>query len=157
MNFRILSKLLGVLTILIGTFMLFSLIWADPNIGSHTDAAVKATQLESKGIWALVYSALICWVLGGAMVQYGRSAGNAKIYRKEAMAIVGLSWVLASVLGAMPYTFSGTIRAARFAARRFASFMNPIQWSLPHLAGESGRPGEKPTNGKTTEIKILLV
>ncbi|MDB2318105.1 hypothetical protein N9V88_00800, partial [bacterium] len=110
MNFRILSKLLGVLTILIGTFMLFSLIWADPNIGSHTDAAVKATQLESKGIWALVYSALICWVLGGAMVQYGRSAGNAKIYRKEAMAIVGLSWVLASVLGAMPYTFSGTIR-----------------------------------------------
>jgi len=110
MNFRILSKLLGVLTILIGTFMLFSLIWADPNIGSHTDAAVKATQLESNGIWALLYSAVICWVLGGAMFQYGRSAGNAKIYRKEAMAIVGLSWVLASVLGAMPYIFSGTIR-----------------------------------------------
>ncbi len=110
MNFRILSKLLGVLSFLIGSFMLFSLIWADPNIGSHTDAAVKATQLERDGIWGLIYSVAICWVLGGLLVQYGRAGGDSKIYRKEAMAVVGLSWVLASVLGAMPYIFSGTSR-----------------------------------------------
>lgn len=110
MNFRILSKLLGVLTILIGTFMLFSLVWADPNLGSHTDAAVKATQPEKDGFWGLISSAVVCWILGGLMFQFGRSAGGAKIYRKEAMAIVGLSWVLASALGAMPYIFSGTSR-----------------------------------------------
>lgn len=78
MNFRILSKLLGVLTILIGTFMLFSLVWADPNIGSHTDAAVRATQPEKDGIWGLIYSAVICWILGGLMFQYGRSAETQK-------------------------------------------------------------------------------
>ena len=110
MNFRILSKLLGVLTILIGTFMLFSLVWADPNLGSHTNAAVRATQPEKDGFWGLIFSAVVCWILGGLMFQFGRSAGGARIYRKEAMAIVGLSWVLASVLGAMPYIFSGTSR-----------------------------------------------
>ena len=92
MNFRLLSKLLGILTVLIGCFMLFSLIWADPNIGAHTDPVVETNRPETDGIWGLIYSAIICWVLGGLMFRYGRG-GVSKIYRKEAMAVVGLSWV----------------------------------------------------------------
>lgn len=109
MNFRLLSKLLGILTILIGCFMLFSLIWADPNIGAHTDPVVKTDRPETDGIWGLIYSAMICWVVGGLMFRYGRGC-ESKIYRKEAMAVVGLSWVLATALGSMPYMFSGTCR-----------------------------------------------
>ncbi len=109
MNFRLLSKLLGILTVLIGCFMLFSLIWADPAIGAHTDPVVESSRPETDGVWGLIYSAIICWVLGGWMFHYGRGSGT-KIYRKEAMAVVGLSWVLATVLGAMPYIFSGTFR-----------------------------------------------
>ena len=89
--------------------MLFSLIWADPNIGAHTDPIVKTSRPETDGVWGLIYSAIICWILGGLMFRYGRD-GDGKIYRKEAMAVVGLSWVLATALGAMPYIFSGTYR-----------------------------------------------
>ena len=109
MNFRLLSKLLGILTLLIGGFMLFSLIWADPNIGVHSDPVVEVNRPETNGIWGLIYSAVICWILGGSLFWLGRNA-DSKIYRKEAMAVVGLSWVLATVLGALPYIFSGTHR-----------------------------------------------
>jgi len=111
MNFRLLSKLLGILALLIGGFMLFSLVWADPGIGAHTDVApgIAVDRPESNGVWGLIYSALICWLLGGTMYWYGRDA-DTKIYRKEAMAVVGLSWVLATMLGALPYMLSGTCR-----------------------------------------------
>jgi trk system potassium uptake protein TrkH len=111
MNFRVLSKLLGILSLLIGCFMLFSLIWADPSIGKHTDPlqVLSTNRPETNGVWGLIYSAIICWTLGGLMFWYGRG-GESKIYRKEAMAVVGLSWVLATLLGALPYIFSGTSR-----------------------------------------------
>lgn len=109
MNFRLLSKLLGILTLLVGGFMMFSLIWADPEIGRHTHPEVLTDGAELHAVWGLIYSALICWVLGGALLWYGKGS-TGKIYRKEAMAIVGLSWVLATLLGALPYVFSGTCR-----------------------------------------------
>ncbi len=109
MNFKLLAKLLGILTILIGLFMLLSLIWADPDVGFHTHDRQVSDRFETRGFWGLVYSALICWAIGGWLYWLGRGS-DSKIYRKEAMAVVGLSWVLATVLGALPYVFSGTIR-----------------------------------------------
>ena len=111
MNFRLLSKLLGILSLLIGGFMLFSLVWADPGIGAHTDAhpGIVVDRPETNGVWGLVYSAVICWIVGGSMYWYGREADK-RIYRKEAMAVVGLSWVLATLLGGLPYMLSGTCR-----------------------------------------------
>ncbi len=109
MNFKLLAKLLGILSILIGFFMLCSMIWADPDVGFHTHGTRASKRLEYEGLWALIYSALICWAIGGLLLWKGRGA-NSKIYRKEAMAVVGLSWVLATVLGALPYMFSGSAR-----------------------------------------------
>ena len=109
MNLRLLSKLLGVLALLIGVFMLFSLIWSDPDLGFHTDPAVHHSRVEIEGIRGLLYSALISGLVGGVMIWLGRSASS-KLFRKEAMAIVGLSWVLATVLGALPYMLSGVSR-----------------------------------------------
>lgn len=109
MNLPLLSKLLGVLALLIGVFMLFSLLWSDPDLGFHTDAAVNHNRVEFEGIRGLLYSALISVVAGGLMIWLGRSASS-KIFRKEAMAVVGLSWVLATVLGALPYMLSGVSR-----------------------------------------------
>ncbi|MDA8563992.1 TrkH family potassium uptake protein [Mariniblastus sp.] len=109
MNLRLLSKLLGVLSLLIGVFMLFSLIWSDPDVGFHTDAAVNHSRVEFEGMRGLLYSALISGLVGGVMIWLGRSASS-KLFRKEAMAVVGLSWVLATVLGALPYMLSGVSR-----------------------------------------------
>lgn len=131
MNFRLLSKLLGILTLLIGCFMLFSLIWADPGIGTHTDPVVETNRPETDGVWGLIYSAMICWVVGGLMFRLGRG-GDSKIYRKEAMAVVGLSWVLATVLGAMPYIFSGTCRgpSIRVLEESREVLVTPSRWKF---------------------------
>jgi len=109
MNTRLLSKYLGILAILIGVGMLFSLIWAWPRLGSHTDEVVDAGHWEIGGIIGLLASAVISWIVGGLLMLHGKSA-RGKLFRKEAMAVVGLSWILATVLGAMPYMLSGTSR-----------------------------------------------
>ena len=45
----------------------------------------------------------------GALLTYlGRKTTGQRLFRKEAMAVVGLSWLLATVLGAIPYWISGT-------------------------------------------------
>ena len=103
MNIRLLAKLLGILSALIGGFMLFSLPWAFPGIGRHTE------HFERAGFVALTVSIAFCLVLGLALYRFGRSS-TGKLFRKEAMAVVGLSWVLATLLGALPFLLSGTLR-----------------------------------------------
>ena len=109
MNVKLLSRLLGILALLIGSVMLLSLIWAGPSIGFHTDAAVEHTSWEAAGIRGLVLSSLISWAVGGLLMWFGRGSDR-KLFRKEAMAVVGLSWILATFLGALPYVLSGTSR-----------------------------------------------
>lgn len=109
MNFRLLARLLGILSVLVGFFMLLSLVWALPNFGQQTDARITNRQFEWNGFQGLLASCVICWLLGGLLWYFGRHA-RGKIYRKEAMAVVGLSWVIATLLGAFPYILSGTSR-----------------------------------------------
>ena len=109
MNFRLLLKLLGILSILIGMVMLLSLVWAWPEAGVHTDTRIESGEFEWDGFRGLTFSSLVCFLLGTVLYLSGRQA-DYKLYRKEAMAIVGLSWVLATVLGALPYMFSQTSR-----------------------------------------------
>ena len=111
MNVKLLFRMLGILSILIGVFMLFSLIWAFPKIGFHTDPipTIEYRRWERYGVIGLCLSSFISCVVGGLFLRLGRNADR-KLFRKEAMAIVGLSWVLATVLGALPYMLSGTSR-----------------------------------------------
>lgn len=100
MNYPLVARLLGVLCWLMGATMLGSIPWAFPQCG-------VAGEFETEGCWALVASMTVC-VLAGTLLRWiGRDA-KLLIYRKEAMAVVGLSWVLATVLGAMPYLLSGS-------------------------------------------------
>lgn len=101
MNLRLVSRMLGIIAWLIGLMMVFSLPLAWPKIGGHTE-------FETRGFWALVGSILACLVTGVVLRRLGKDAPET-LYRKEAMAIVGLSWVLATVLGALPFYFGGVI------------------------------------------------
>ena len=105
MNFRLVVKLLGILVLLIGGFMLFSLFWAWPQFGghSHPDTNIALDRFEYAGFYGLLMSAAFCGVLGTAMMYWGRSAKE-KVFRKEALAAVALSWVLATFLGCLLYT-----------------------------------------------------
>jgi len=99
MNLPLLSKLLGLVAMLIGGSMALSLPWALPLFGGDW-------QHERRGFWALILSMLLCFGVGGLMRFLGRKASG-QLFRKETLAVVGLSWLLASALGLLPYLFGG--------------------------------------------------
>ena len=99
MNLYLVSRMLGIVAWLIGLTMALSLPIAWPIIGGQSD-------FESHGFLALVGSIVVCGIVGFVLRYVGKDASET-LYRKEAMAIVGLSWVLATVLGGIPYYFGG--------------------------------------------------
>ena len=104
MNLQLVSRLLGTISWLIGLTMAFSLPAAWPQFGGQAE-------FETNGFYALVISMGFCLSIGVLLRYYGRSAPDT-LYRKEAMAIVGLSWVLATILGAIPFLLSNTVYMA---------------------------------------------
>ncbi|MEO2047221.1 MAG: TrkH family potassium uptake protein [Pirellulales bacterium] len=102
MNRHLVARLLGMVAWLIGLTMVFSLPWAWPALGGHQ-------QFELRGFIALVASGLVCAVVGWGLRHYGRQA-KSQLFRKEAMAVVGLSWIMATVLGGLPYLLAGVSR-----------------------------------------------
>lgn len=87
--------------------MSFSLPFAIPALANRTHLEPAQT-FETRGAIALLQSMAICMIVGGLLRWIGRRHRGGPLYQKEAMAIVGLSWVLATVLGALPYFLSGT-------------------------------------------------
>jgi trk system potassium uptake protein TrkH len=100
-NLPLLCKLLSLVAMLIGGAMAFSLPWAMPLCGGRWE-------YERDGFFGLLVSMAICFVVGGLLWLLGRKTKGQRLFRKEAMAVVGLSWILATVLGALPYLLSGT-------------------------------------------------
>lgn len=113
MNYRLLSRLLGVVCVLIGCAMVFSIPWASPALSSqqYGDAPAPETGFEWGGFWALLVSTFVSFAVGGLFMRLGGPAVG-KLYRKEAMAVVGLSWIIATVLGALPYVLAGVYRSS---------------------------------------------
>ena len=103
MNVGLVSKMLSLVAILFGGSMLFSLPWALPALGGQWEH-------EQEGFLGLVGSVAICVAVAAGLRYLGRKS-HGPLFRREAMAVVGLSWVLATVLGALPYELSGTQRA----------------------------------------------
>jgi len=81
----------------IGATMAFSLIWAFPAAGAGQE------QFEARGFWALVTSMAVCGLAGVLLRMCGRETKGATLFRKEAMAVVGLSWIMVTVLAGLPY------------------------------------------------------
>ena len=100
MDLRLVSRHIGTIAWLIAVTMVFSIPWAIPAFG-HAD------RLERRGLTAICVSILISAVVGTLLRRIGRTTTGA-VFRKEAMAIVGLSWILATLLGALPFYLSGT-------------------------------------------------
>ena len=103
MNVALVARLLGTVAWLIGGTMAFSLPWAFPALGHLGPDA----RFESWGFAALLLALTVSFATGWILRRWGRNAPTT-IYRKEAIAVVGLSWILATLLGALPYLVSGT-------------------------------------------------
>lgn len=130
MNIRLVINKLGIISVLIGGSMLFSLLWAFPALGQrqHLPKTIPG-QFEVHGFLALIISIGICFFVGAWFVYLGRGA-TGHLFLKEAMAVVGLSWVLATLLGAFPYLISGTVRgpSVRFVGTQEALFLQEPGW-----------------------------
>ncbi len=102
MNHQLVLRHLGIVAMLIALSMAFSLAWACPGAGV-TDC------IEWSGVWGLGGAMTVGFCLGGALLMFGhRTIGH--MHRREALAVVGLSWILATGLGALPFLLSGTCR-----------------------------------------------
>ena len=102
MNWLLLCRMLGLLGILVGGSMVFSLPWAFPACG-------ETAEFEKLGFWGIVASIACSLVLGGILYYVGRNQ-TGPILRKEALATVGLGWIVAGVLGSLPFLLTGTMR-----------------------------------------------
>ena len=101
MNTLLICRLLGMIALFLGGAMTLSLPWAFPAFG-QTD------HFEMRGFFSLLGAMAVCGGVAGALIYLGRKAKDQRLYRKEAIAVVGLSWLMASVLGAIPFWFSDT-------------------------------------------------
>jgi trk system potassium uptake protein TrkH len=95
MNFASVIRLLGALCGFLGLTMVFPLAWA---LGLG----------ESRAFYGLVVSMGIA-ILGGASLFFLGHHGREGLRRKEGLAVVGLGWILAVIVGSLPYLFSGSI------------------------------------------------
>lgn len=110
MNFALLSKVLGTLLLLLSLAMTaclgFSLL--ELKFG-----------LVGSAPRALMISAAVTFICGFGLYWFGRHSTR-EVLRKEAIAIVGLGWLLCGAFGALPYLF--TTPALPPAAALFESY-----------------------------------
>ena len=99
MNWLLLCRMLGLLGMLVGGSMVFSLPWAFPLLG-------ETETFEAEGFRGIVSSLVLCLIIGGGLFLIGRRE-TGTVLRKEALAIVGLGWILSGLLGSLPFLLSG--------------------------------------------------
>jgi len=101
LQYRLIIKQLGILILLVGGCLSTSLIWAFLDYQQPGSERVIPSFLFSMGI---------CGLTGGFFLYAGRKV-KGQLYRKEAIAVVGLGWLLTGLLGALPYLLSGVLTA----------------------------------------------
>jgi trk system potassium uptake protein TrkH len=130
MNHRILGRVLGHLLMLLAAAMVVC------------DLAGFAYELHREEVrdFGLLWAALLTGLTGFLLWLAGRG-GERVILRKEAIAIVGLGWILATIFGALPYvlcqpalSFSGALfESASGFTTTGASVMQDIEAFPPHV------------------------
>jgi len=91
-NYRLLCKVLGLLVLLMAGSLVLCEIY-----GHFLDQT--GNRIND---FALLKTIVIAIAVGGVLTLAGRNAGK-EILRKEAIAIVGLGWLLCTAVGAVPY------------------------------------------------------
>jgi len=95
-NFRLTLRLLGLLTLLLAGSMVTCLLWAWLD-GDGTSGT------------ALGFSILAGLTLAGTLLAFGRGTHGQVLGQREGLLVVTGSWILAGLLGALPFYLSGAI------------------------------------------------
>lgn len=95
MNFKMMGRFVGRILLVEGVFMVPALL-------------ISLAEKEFAAVWSFVWSLVIILVVAWLLVWICRGSKN-KFYAKEGLACVGISWVIMSLLGCLPFYFSGAI------------------------------------------------
>jgi trk system potassium uptake protein TrkH len=94
-NLKVIFKILGILLVLNGIFMLlcipFSLYYKEGDL------------------WALSLSSLVTSGVGGLMLLLTRNNANKELRKRDGYLVVTGGWLIMSFFGSLPYIFSGAI------------------------------------------------
>lgn len=94
MNKRLVSALLGYLTLFCGAAMIPPLIFA-------------AIAKETDGVWAFLLSMFLCLATTFELERFGGVKGKDNLGVREGIAITVIGWILISILGMIPYFAGG--------------------------------------------------
>lgn len=100
MNLRAVGRMLGVVLLLMATFLC-------------APCAVALAAREVHAFWAFAVSGVLIAAVGTALAWANRAStrteqGRPDYFRREGLAVVGLSWIVGGAAGALPYMFEGT-------------------------------------------------
>jgi trk system potassium uptake protein TrkH len=90
------------LSLLIGASMVLSLPWSYPMFG-------QTATIETTALRGMLIAILACAAVAGILIFVGRKP-NGTVLRKEALAVVGLGWIVCGFLGGLPYLMTPTYR-----------------------------------------------
>jgi len=94
MRFKIILRVLGLIVEVVSFFMLWPLVWAVLD--------------RSHDVGAIFTSMIIGIALGVVLLLYGGNNASEDMRPKEALVTVGLSWLVVSAIGALPFWLSGS-------------------------------------------------
>jgi len=95
MNYRLLSKTLGIFGFALALAMAPSILWA-------------AWFREGDAAIAIALSIASAVILSAVLTIVGRGA-DTRMWQREALALVSVSWFFAGILGALPFVFAGML------------------------------------------------
>jgi trk system potassium uptake protein TrkH len=104
LNWKVVSKLLGILFIFIGLSMVFSLLWAL----HYARSEAPWPNAPMSPVNAFLVSMAITCAVGLALFLVGRRSKE-DVFRKEGLFVVGAGWLLTAVFGALPFILSGVL------------------------------------------------
>ena len=100
MNYRAVFVFLSAVACFLGGGMLFCIPWGFEALGGDW-------RWEARGVEGLLMGAATSFVVAFAFYWFGRGGVSTRLFRKDAIAIVTFSWILAIFLGATPYLYGG--------------------------------------------------
>ncbi len=100
MDYRSVFVFLSAVACFLGVGMLFCIPWGFEALGGDW-------RWEARGVEGLLMGAATSFVVAFAFYWFGRGGDSTRLFRKEAIAIVAFSWILAIFLGATPYLYGG--------------------------------------------------
>ena len=122
MNFRLVFKNLGLLLAVLSAVLLAIWIWS---VGWRLlgDSSNPLLIAEQHAGWSLLVSAMAGFFAAGGLWMWTRSA-LPNFGRREALLLVGLSWLIGAALGALPFLFWALFSGRGAAGHPFGSFVD---------------------------------